>query len=58
MIVGLRRQAEFHPQPPADTTIRAGDTLVAIGTPATLRRLENLLAPSSTGSGRTPRARL
>ncbi|TMM19198.1 MAG: potassium channel protein [Actinobacteria bacterium] len=53
MIVGLRRQAEFHPQPPADTTIRPGDILVAIGTPATLERLEDLLAPAST-PGRGP----
>ena len=52
-IVGLRRQAEFHPQPPADTTIRPGDILVAIGTPATLERLEDLLAPAST-PGRGP----
>jgi voltage-gated potassium channel len=49
MIVGLRRQAEFHPQPPADTTIRPNDILIAIGTPAALRRLEDLLAPASTG---------
>jgi voltage-gated potassium channel len=47
MIIGLRRQAEFRPQPPADTAIEPGDTLVAIGTPATLKRLENLLAPAS-----------
>jgi len=44
MIVGLRRPDGFHPQPTADTTIRPGDTLVAIGTPATLRRLETLFA--------------
>jgi voltage-gated potassium channel len=44
MIVGLRRSDGFHPQPTADTTIMAGDVLVAIGTPATLRRLETLFA--------------
>ena len=53
MIVGLRRQGEFHPQPPADTTIEPGDLLVAIGTPATLQRLENLLASDSLGPRRT-----
>jgi voltage-gated potassium channel len=47
MIVGLRGPEGFSPQPPADTTIRPGDTLVAIGTPATLGRLEALLAPAS-----------
>jgi voltage-gated potassium channel len=44
MIVGMRRDSEFHPQPPADTSIRPNDVLVAIGTPATLRRLEGLFA--------------
>ena len=46
MIVGLRREEGFHPQPSADTTIRPSDVLVAIGTPATLTRLEELFAPS------------
>jgi voltage-gated potassium channel len=50
MIVGLRRNMQFHPQPPADTTIRPSDTLVAIGTPAALGRLENLLASSSASA--------
>ena len=44
MIVGLRRGDEFHPQPPADAVLRPNDVLVAIGTPATLRRLEDLLS--------------
>jgi voltage-gated potassium channel len=44
MIVGLRRGDEFHPQPPAEAVLRPNDVLVAIGTPATLRRLEDLLA--------------
>jgi voltage-gated potassium channel len=48
MIVGLRREAEFHPQPPADAAIRPGDALVALGTPAALNRLEALLAPASS----------
>ena len=50
MIVGLRGAEGFSPQPPADTTIGPGDTLVAIGTPATLGRLERLLAPPSAVS--------
>jgi voltage-gated potassium channel len=50
MIVGLRRRSGFHPQPQADTTIRPGDILVALGTPAALDRLEDLLAPAETGS--------
>jgi voltage-gated potassium channel len=44
MIVGLRRQEEFHPQPAAETTIRPQDVLIALGTPKTLIRLEDLLA--------------
>ena len=55
MIVGLRRQAEFHPQPPADTMLASGDVLIAMGTPATLQRLEDLLAPASAADGRTDR---
>jgi voltage-gated potassium channel len=51
MIVGLRRRAEFHPQPAADTTLRSGDVLIAMGTPATLQRLEDLLAPASPVDG-------
>ena len=43
MIVGLRRGATFEPQPPGDTVLAAGDTIVAIGTPQTLARLESLL---------------
>jgi voltage-gated potassium channel len=49
MIVGLRRQEQFQPQPPADTVLRPGDVLIAMGTPATLGRLEGLLAPMSSG---------
>lgn len=49
MIVGLRREAEFQPQPPADTHIRPKDILVALGTPKTLMRLEELLTPVPTG---------
>ncbi len=43
MIVGLRRGADFQPQPPAETMLRAGDVIVALGTSTTLQRLEGLL---------------
>jgi voltage-gated potassium channel len=43
MIVGLRRGPDFQPQPPAETTLLAGDVIVAMGTPTTLERLEALL---------------
>ncbi len=43
MIVGLRRGAVFEPQPPSDTVLAAGDTIVALGTAETLERLEGLL---------------
>jgi voltage-gated potassium channel len=43
MIVGLRRGAEFQPQPPAEATLRAGDTILAMGTATALERLEGLL---------------
>jgi len=43
MIVGLRQGEEFQPQPAADTPLRAGDVIVAIGTPPALARLEDVL---------------
>jgi voltage-gated potassium channel len=43
MIVGLRRGPSFQPQPPAETELVAGDTIVALGTARTLNRLEDLL---------------
>ena len=43
MIVGLRRGEGFQPQPPAETTLRPGDVIVAMGTPSALERLEGLL---------------
>ncbi len=45
MIVGVRRGADFQPQPPAETALLPGDLIIAMGTPATLERLEGLLAP-------------
>jgi voltage-gated potassium channel len=46
MIVGLRRGESFQPQPPPDTALQAGDVLVAMGTPTTLARLEDVLEAS------------
>jgi len=43
MIVGLRRGAHFQPQPPIETRLRPGDVIVAMGTPTSLDRLEELL---------------
>jgi voltage-gated potassium channel len=43
MIVGLRRGAEFHPQPPSETILLPGDIIVAMGPPPALERLEGLL---------------
>jgi voltage-gated potassium channel len=42
MIVGLRRDAAFQPQPPADIQLLPGDVVVAMGTPDALERLEDL----------------
>jgi voltage-gated potassium channel len=46
MIVGLRRGPDFQPQPPAETELLAGDTILAMGTATTLERLEGLLGAS------------
>ena len=46
LIVGLRRGGGgFEPQPPAETILKAGDVLMALGTPRTLDRLEGLFLP-------------
>jgi len=46
LIVGLRRGGGgFEPQPPAETVLKAGDVLMALGTPRTLDRLEALFLP-------------
>jgi voltage-gated potassium channel len=47
MIVGLRRGADFQPQPPAETALLAGDVVIAMGTPTALERLEGLLEAAS-----------
>ena len=45
MIVGVRlADGSFNPQPPAETVLRPGDVLLAMGTPRTLDRLERLFA--------------
>ena len=46
MIVGLRRGADFQPQPPPEATLRVGDAIVAMGTANALARLEGLLESS------------
>jgi voltage-gated potassium channel len=49
-IVGMRRAGgAFEPQPPSETVLRAGDVIMAIGTPNTMDRLEALFAPSAAG---------
>jgi voltage-gated potassium channel len=48
-IVGLRHaDGAFQPQPAAETVLREGDVVMAIGTPRTLERLEALFAHSSS----------
>jgi voltage-gated potassium channel len=42
MIVGMRRDGAFQPQPPGETLLLPGDILMAMGTPRTLERLERL----------------
>jgi voltage-gated potassium channel len=42
MIVGVRRESAFQPQPPADIVLLPGDVVMAMGTPTALERLEDL----------------
>jgi voltage-gated potassium channel len=42
MIVGLRRDGGFQPQPPSDIVLTPGDSFIVMGTPAALDRLERL----------------
>lgn len=42
IVAALRRDGRFEPQPTGDTVLRAGDVVVAMGTPRTMERLENL----------------
>jgi voltage-gated potassium channel len=48
MIVGLRREAVFQPQPPADLLLAPGDVVMAMGTPTALERLEELFETDGT----------
>lgn len=63
-VVGLRRATgAFLPLPPGETVLRPGDTVMALGTPATLARIEQLLVtrhqlgppPAAMGLPRTTR---
>src|SRR3954451_19367883 len=48
-IVGVRHaDGSFRPQPAADTVLREGDVVMAIGTPRTLERLEELFQSSQS----------
>jgi voltage-gated potassium channel len=50
MIVGLRRpDGTFVPQPAAEIVLCPGDVVMALGTPRTLVRLEELFLPASDG---------
>jgi voltage-gated potassium channel len=54
MIVGLRRDSVFQPQPPADLVLAPDDVVMAMGTPTALERLEHLFeterrAPAAGG---------
>ncbi len=51
MIVGLRREDSFQPQPPAEIVLHPGDILTAMGTPTTLERLEGLFETAAESSG-------
>jgi len=44
MVVGIRRETAFLPQPPGDTILHVGDVIVAMGTPRTMDRLEKLFS--------------
>jgi len=47
IIVGVRNaDGTFHPQPPAETILSAGDVVMAMGTLRTVQRLEALFAPA------------
>jgi voltage-gated potassium channel len=51
IIVGVRDSSgQFHPQPPAETVLRQGDVVMAMGTARTMDRLEALFDPSRDGA--------
>lgn len=43
IIIGLRRESVFQPQPAPETALQPGDVIIAIGPPPALERLETLL---------------
>jgi voltage-gated potassium channel len=46
IIVGVREpDGTFHPQPPAETVLHAGQVVMALGTKRTMERLEGLFEP-------------
>lgn len=53
MIVGLRRDSVFQPQPPGEVLLAPGDVVMAMGTPGALERLEELFETD----GKPPGAR-
>src|SRR5918912_2638072 len=47
IIIGVRdASGQFAPQPAAETVLRAGDVVMALGTERTMRRLEALFSPA------------
>jgi voltage-gated potassium channel len=49
IIVGVRNaDGSFHPQPPTETMLNAGDVVMAMGTLRTVQRLESLFVPART----------
>ena len=44
LVVGIRREGSFQPQPPGDMVLHPGDVIVAMGTPRTLDRLDRLFS--------------
>jgi voltage-gated potassium channel len=52
VVVALRRaDGRFEPQPSPQAVIESGDTLIALGTPDDLERLEGLFQPTTVASG-------
>ena len=45
---------QLTPQPPAETQLRAGDMILAMGTKATLERLERLFDPTEARAPAAP----
>jgi len=51
IIVGVRSPDDrFHPQPPAETVLQAGEVVLAMGTARTMDRLEALFDPARAGA--------